>query len=148
MKKLNGDVIRTLRVAKKRNQTWLAKMVGLSTGMVSKYERGEVEELDLNIVDKFAKALGVPVGNLLTGNDTASYTPITEAQKPETGQGQPQAPAQPQMAIGDLVKELSRLSNSDFQRVVWSAVQLRAASPSRIAPAQEKMKECLETEGE
>jgi len=58
--------VRRLRAKKKLSQKALADKVGISVSYVSMLERGQ-RSPPLETIEKMAKALGVPPGNLLGG---------------------------------------------------------------------------------
>lgn len=60
-----STVIKALREAKDLNQVELAKKVDVSVAYISQLESGERTNPSLDVLKRLAKALGVPVGELL-----------------------------------------------------------------------------------
>ena len=61
--------IRTLRIKRKLSQSELAKLTGLSQAYINELENGKKNNPTYEVLQKLAKALGVPVSALL--EDTA-----------------------------------------------------------------------------
>jgi transcriptional regulator with XRE-family HTH domain len=59
------SVLTTLREAKGLNQVELAKRAGVTTAYLNQLEHGKRKNPSLDILKKLAKALGVPVTELL-----------------------------------------------------------------------------------
>lgn len=60
-----GRVLRNLRAAKGWTQEQLAKKAGMTRAYVAKLETGGKRNPSLAILQRLARALGVPVGELL-----------------------------------------------------------------------------------
>ena len=65
MPKRLSTVIRKLRESKDMNQVDLAKKSGVAQGYISDLEAGEKTNPGLDVLKKLARALGVPVTELL-----------------------------------------------------------------------------------
>lgn len=75
-----GLNIKHLRKSKKMNQSDVAKLVGKSTQIVSKYEKGEVEP-SLKVIYTIADFFEVSVGDLLTIDLSKGYNKIEKPEK-------------------------------------------------------------------
>jgi len=60
-----GVRLRAERERHNMTQAELGELVGLSKGSISKYENGTVEELDLNLLARFTRALEVEADDLV-----------------------------------------------------------------------------------
>ena len=60
-----GRMLKTLREAQGLNQVELAKKAKVTTAYVSQLEAGKKKNPSLDVLQKLAKALGVPVAELL-----------------------------------------------------------------------------------
>lgn len=59
-----GKRVRTIRLKKRMSQGDVGKKLGVSLNYISQIERG-LENLSLKGIEKLAKALGVPIENLI-----------------------------------------------------------------------------------
>lgn len=67
MSYVTGDTIKTLREKRKLTQREFAEMINVSDKTISKWETGKGLP-DIGILDELAKALGVSIAELLTGD--------------------------------------------------------------------------------
>lgn len=67
--KLDGDAIRRIREEKKLTQLYIAKVVGVTTDTVSRWENNRYPSVRRENAQQLAEALEVPVEEVLRGND-------------------------------------------------------------------------------
>ena len=77
---ITGDVIRRLRENKKMTQEELAEKISVTSKAVSKWETGHGFP-DVSLLEPLAKALGISVIELLSGNDISNKNQASNMSK-------------------------------------------------------------------
>ena len=73
-----GERIKYARKRKHLSMKQLGKLVNLHESTISRYEKGEIQALDIEKLKEFAKALGVPAHYLLGMNEKENIDNTTK----------------------------------------------------------------------
>ncbi len=78
--KLFADRLRAIRIARGMSQEEMAKKLGTSKQVISRYETAQ-RIPKISAVEEYAKKLGVDIMYFLGGNDSANIDCLSEAEK-------------------------------------------------------------------